>query len=288
MLILVSSFPRSGTHLTIDSLCKNVPHCVFPRDARLPRDFNYGSLLRNDAIVTDAFRHHIDQALEQAQRHVVIKSHLMPSVIMRVIQHQELDAATHRVFADIWDNAAKVCVYRDPRDVMVSRYHHQRAEGRGTFAAFLRQPPEVRGFGLVGDEPFVQNRVALWAQHVAECQQLDQRTPPTVHVRYEDLVQRFAPTFTDLAHALQLPLVSSIAMPRKSGRGWRDRLRRKLRDWGLNMRVESTAFLSDVPRQHWDAYFAQDDLDFLREVAGSAAARLGYELDVAKPDESPG
>jgi hypothetical protein len=279
MLILVSSFPRSGTHLTIDSLCKNVPNCLFPRDARLPRDFNYGSLLRNTETVTAAFRQHIDPALHHDTNHVVIKSHLMPSVIERMLQASELNADARQTLADIWRHAAKIYVYRDVRDVMVSRYHHQRAERQISFAEFLRQQPDVRGFGLRGDEEFAQNRVALWAQHVREWLHLEGSAPPVVYLKYEDLVEQFETSFATLARALQLPLAPRIAKPAKGNPSLWNRLRRKLRDRGLNLGVESTAFLAKTERRHWTAYFSPEDLAFVQRAAGAVSAQLGYRLD---------
>lgn len=253
--ILVSSHQRSGTHFLIDSLVLNCPDLRFPGSWRLPRDFSLGSLLRNDQGVTATFAR-----LLAGPGRIAIKSHLRMAEIAAALRSARLSPEAAQLLGRVQREAFKIYVWRDPRDVLVSRYHQ--LGYAGSFSAFLRAAnTNMSRHGDVVDAEALSN-VDYLVAHVRE------GLSPGVHdmvVRYEDLDRSHDAAVRAIAARLGAPVpdTTPVRRPRRrSGLGYR--ARRFLWRQGLLGRIEFSAADGAGRRTgHWRDYFSAEDLERL-------------------------
>lgn len=256
--LVVASHMRSGTHLTIDLLRRNVP-CVSARY------LNLDLLMRDHGapLSLGAFEREVDRlsGLPLLKTHAPARAEgWFPPGDERSRRALELLAGARIVY-----------VVRDGRDVMVSLYYYmQRYSGRvraQRFEQFLRdrddffqQSPEFRGL----------DRVSAWVRHVEGWLERED----VVVVRYEDLLERLAPTLLRALAELALPAPAQVAAVQVPA-GIPARVLRRVLAPLLPRRV-STAI---VPRRGvvGDAarHFSAADEDFFRERADALLGRLG-------------
>jgi hypothetical protein len=254
--VVVASHMRSGTHLTIDLLRRNV--------GTVSADYlNLDRLLpdHGEPIPVADF----EQRLEALRGAALLKTHT-PA---RAAWFAGGDPGSRRG-RDLLGAARAVYVVRDGRDVLVSLYYYMRHYSprvRGqSFAAFLRDRDDF----FQGCEGFSGlDRPSAWALHVTGWL----AEPGAVVVRYEDLLAHRERTVRDLALRLGLPVparVDGIAVP--SGLP-----RRVLRKVALKVRPRcaSTAIaprlgvVGDASR-----HFSPEDDAFFRQRAGAVSERL--------------
>lgn len=277
MLILVNSHPRSGTHLLIDSIVQNVPDAFFPHDPRLPADFNYGSLLRDDSSVNAVFAEQIERSEKNC---IVVKNHLMPTVITRAMESADYSEETQALLRRIWDESILFYIHRDPRDMLVSLYHHLRPKQDVDFGTFLRSESQYKYKELSDDYDGYANKPRFWRVHIEDWMPL---VPMRVTaVAYEDLNHHFDLTFRRIMQENHIFLKDEIAKPQKqtdSDRGLLDRLKWKLYRKGVVARMQSAAIDHARRRGAWQEYFSFEDLALTLAEVGETMVHLGYSTE---------
>ena len=277
MLIMVNSHPRSGTHLLIDAITQNVPNAFFPHDPRLPADFNYGSLLRDDPNVNAVFAEQIERSDKNC---IVIKNHLMPAAMTRAIESSDYSDETRQLLRRIWNDAIRIYIHRDPRDTLVSLYHHLRPNQEVDFSTFLHDPSQYSYKELPSDYEGYANKPRFWRAHIEDWMAL---VPMRVTaVAFEDLDGHFGSTFRQIMQENHIPLKGDVRKPQKqtdANRGFLGRLKHKLYRKGIRVRVESTAIEHSQREGSWETYFSPEDLALTLAEVGETMVHLGYATE---------
>lgn len=258
--VIVASHPRSGTHLTIDSLRLNFNtlgddfvdfDCLLPMHKRpvTPEDFR-AQLARQTGIP-------------------ILKTH-----VTAVGQEFTHDEETLRLAKSVLDTSKIIYVFRDGRDVLTSLYCYQQnlvpPPPKVSFAEFLRTPSAYRAAAISASGwPNDLTSVQAWARHVSEWLDSDRSLP----IGYEEWSADPAATLQKVARYLELPPPASVRRAAFQRPSFLARLKRKL----TGKQLESSAVL---PRKgvvgDWVNYFSKDDEDLFWDLAGSAMQRLGY------------
>jgi len=234
----VISHERSGTHFLINSILKNTN----ARGKKFLDHYNIGEWF-GPYTHKDSQAQHIRKFFSRrvffGYRHSVIKSHA----------DKDLFCAYYKPFPVIY-------ITRDPRDVMVSLFHHQRhkttreylenhnpqlrCHAYDTIGEFLKAPISSylrHCYSLKGESG---NVVQRWARHIQGWQGY---WGEIFFVRFEDLKRDFVATMTKVAAFLDISLKADIApvglhdmpsiMPRKGIVG----------DWQNHFSSQDEAFL---------------------------------------------
>lgn len=255
--IAVVSHPRSGTHLTIDGLRHFFVETYRKQRMRQAVHDLYVNLDRLDpthpfASTDDRFR----QVFEQSAQRVLIKTHCTTEI--------DQVGETYRPFADaVLAGSDVVYVVRDVRPVLASfmalrplKYPDSPTD----IATFLRTDMDGMGPPAVG-----------WAAHVSGW--LDR---PGVHVmKFEDMRRDYEGTMAQLGQALGLTSRNvPIRIYPKPKSILENKIRRILgRQWSSS--IDNLRMQIATPK--WREVMTADDLDLIREQAGAAMERLGYE-----------
>ncbi len=260
--VLVASHPRSGTHLTIDSLRLNFDaladdfvdlDCLLPKHKRpvTPEDFR--------------------ARLDRQARIPILKTH---SCVAR--QEFTHDEAVSRLAQSILDTSKIIYVFRDGRDVLTSLYFYQMGvsppQPEISFAQFLRSPSAIfdnsAAYAACG-WPSGLTTVQVWARHVSEWLDSGRSLP----IGYEEWSADPAATLQKVARYLELPPPASVRRAAFQRPSFLARLKRKL----TGKQLESSAVL---PRKgvvgDWVNYFSKDDEELFWDLAGPVMQRLGY------------
>lgn len=255
--IIVVSFPRSGTHLTIDLLRKHVKECRTWKHFGERLDHLYQPL----EGLKDKPRQHPPQAvIERLQRPQcpILKTHSTPAFQPWLDRYQP--------WIDWIRSEGKfVYVYRDGREALCSLYTGRFGMFENTedmsFSEFLRMDWE----GM--------NMAAWWASHVEQWLSVDHVAP----VQFKEIIQtpqqvieRLTSTF-NLTADYREPL-----LPRPIRSRWHGRWIR------LTSRCpESTALVPGRYRQiktpKWTDTFSADDRLFFHREAGQTLIRFDME-----------
>jgi len=252
--VLVVSHERSGTHLLIDLLRRNIPVCrARPALGRNPHDWLYFSLDRLNTghrrAVPTAFA---DAALARAPR-PLLKSHALPGFAgVRPDARAWLD--------DTLGRTTTLYVLRDGRAVMPSFHRHRMAMDPGTpleFSRFLRTP-------IKGRTP-----PRAWAAHVNAW---TARAGVQV-VRFEEMTGEPAAALGRLAAILGETADPAVrdALPPRGASPWAARVAR------LTGRLKSSNLVEVGGRTpRWAEVFTGEDRAFFEGEAGETLAAFGY------------
>jgi hypothetical protein len=163
---------------------------------------------------------------------------------------------THSAYSPLFGRTPAIGLTRDPRDVMVSRYHLVRdrlGSFDGTFAEFIRHP----SYGLDS-----------WFRHY-----LSWRDRWILVLRYEDLLANPRPEFDRLLRTLRVSCPDELvdeAIERSSFQHMRQVEQRR-----RPTATDASRFYRAGSSGQWSRYF--DDADEVHLAA--LAARYGVELD---------
>lgn len=257
--ILVASHPRSGTHLTLDTLRRQFLECSTWKYPGEPLDRLY---LPIEGLTTHHQKLSLQTALKTLGRfshkeaHPLIKTHAYPALSHLASGHGEL----HHW---IQQNAHKLYVVRDGRAVLCSLHLFMQSfdpQVRCSFSDFLRQ--EVNGV----------SRVKAWTNHVQTW-----ISQPNVHVlKFEQLIQKPRQTLLDLGQQFNLTLREiEPLLPRSPHTIWQGRWAR-LTQW----QPESSAIIGYYRGQQtskWQTIFTPSDHTFFQQEAGGLLTHLGYD-----------
>jgi hypothetical protein len=256
--VVVVSHMRSGTHLTLDLLRRNVPELA-------PRYRNLDQLApthgRPIALADFVARFAADRGLP------ILKTHCTPG-----LEEFAVDSEVHAYVEEVIARSRLVYVLRDGRDVLVSLYHFTQSfdldVARQSFSEFLRGEDryfrhckELRGL----------DRVSAWRRHG----ELWLAHPQVVAVRYAELLREPARAVPRLAEALGLAPAESIATVALPKRDLVSRVARKLRQL-VDPRNASSSIQPGPGRLGEGArWFTVEDEAFFVERAGAWASHPG-------------
>lgn len=259
--IVVTTHPRSGTHLMIDLLRKQFAPCK--------GWLHFGETLHHlylnlDDLSTIKQRElPIDEAIDILKRpdRPIVKTHALPSF-------NSFKEDGKRLAHALLDQGTTLHVVRDGRDVMCSAhawYRDLTGNHDLPLADFLRQKQ-----GSV-------SRVRFWADFVTRW--ADQ--PDVLVMRFEDVVSDTEAVVAKLGEVLGMnPLYETPLLPERLSKGGRlaDYWRRLTRDH------ESTAILGRPNQQaplDWREAFTDEDRQFFWDEAGPVLERFGYQHDAS-------
>lgn len=246
--ILVSSHRRSGTHVLIDSLRKNIPSADFPNHALLPADFNLGSLFSKQERVYKIFSRLIDSPTP-----VIIKSHLLPQECFIKTPSDKYETLIRNIF----DESQKLYISRDGRDVLISLYKFLKPSG--SFSDFIREQndhivQEIRSF-----QDFDANRVAYWSHHVREWQKLKD----VQQVSFATLMDDFQGTMAGILTHLGCEIPHTIEKPEIPRHLFWQGVQKKLHHFGLAKLPENSSVRPNKGSKYSGAHaFSEQDLTF--------------------------
>lgn len=263
--ILVASHPRSGTHLTLDTLRRQFAACAAWKYPGERLDRLYLPLEGLTAEDKGLSRPIAQQILGRSPR-PLLKTHAYPALAHLQSDYPDLHYWIH-------ESAQKLYVVRDGRAVLCSLHlfmQSYKPEARCSLSDFLRQ--EVNG----------KSRVRAWATHV----QTWMAQPDVYVLRFEDFIQYPRQTLTALGHQLELPprFVEPL-LPRSPHTIWQGRWAR-LTQW----RPESSAIIGyygGQKTQKWQDTFSAGDRAFFHQEAGGLLQHLGYITSEAWVDAAP-
>ncbi|MGF1484561.1 MAG: sulfotransferase domain-containing protein [Opitutales bacterium] len=252
--IVVSSHPRSGTHLTLDTLRRNFPAC---RTKTLPLETVHNHYYSAEALTLEKYRRRpawMKKILQRGQRPLV-KTHMLPNL-------PDLETYTPEVREWLLSEADFVYVVRDGRSVMSSFYLFLQSfneDARKPFPEFLRGSPGKEG-----------EHVHYWVRHVSEwCDK-----PGVKAIRCEDLLKKTEPTVRELGEFLGIePDLQNPPLPPKPSSVWEVRRRR------LHRIADTTAILSFYggnKTEDWRKLFSDADMQYFLDICGSTMERYGY------------
>ena len=254
--IIVASFPRSGTHLTIDAL----RHFFIETYRRQGYGQSVHSLymnldrldVRHPYPLTEKKAMHI---LGTCAKRVIIKTHCG-------VEIDQVGAAHRALAREIIDASDVVCVVRDVRPVMTSFMALRPMkfpDSPRDISTFLRTPMDG------GEGP-----AANWARHVAGW--LDR---PGVHIiKFEAMREDYAKAISTLGEQLHLTTNRyPIRMFPKPRSMFENRVRRWL---GIqnSSAIDNLRMAFETP--DWKQVMTKNDLALIREQAGDVMNRLVY------------
>ena len=246
--ILVSSHRRSGTHFLIDSLRKNIQAANFPNHARLPADFNLGSLFSKKEQIYDIFTKLIDSPGPS-----IIKSHLLPeecNIGSPRDKHEEL-------IKEIFVQSKKLYISRDGKDVLISLYKYLKPVC--SFSDFIRQQndhivKEIRSFQV-----YDSNRVSYWSYHINQWQGIDS----VKYLSFDALMNDFQETIHDILTTLGYDIPTLIEKPHIPKYLFWHAIQKKMNHFGLARLPESSSVRPNKGSKTSGAlHFSESDLEF--------------------------
>lgn len=244
--ILVASHRRSGTHLTLDLLRRNIPACV-PRMLPLekPHD-SYLNLDRFEPTTTLPCTQREALRILSKSARPLLKTHTEPAFADIASEHAGFVRA-------VVDRSKTIYVHRDGKKVMCSMWTWRRVfdpSARVPFAEFIRQTDD-RG----------RSRVRVWADHVSAWG----RVPGVLMVDFDRIVRDAPSLLAEIGAFIgETPAIQDPPLPRSNT----TRLQSYLSRLTGNLESTNQHAAGDRPPKPEEA-FTGDDLAFYEaESAG--------------------
>jgi hypothetical protein len=184
------------------------------------------------------------------------------------------DDSVAKYITHLYDEAQKIYVHRDGRDVMVSLFHYQKHLGQisdeQSFSAYLRGMNSFDTYSYVGE----MRRLEYWVYHVRSW--MDKKD--VLFVSYDDLQENYVMTLQAISAFIGCPLPEKIRDVRRSvekkGQFARlmDHIVRRLK----GMRYSSVGFRKGASGD-WKDYFSPADRHYFAAWAGELNRHLGYQ-----------
>lgn len=257
--IIVASFPRSGTHLTIDVLRNQFRECHAWKWPGERSDHLYVPL---EGLISKKDPHRESDILRRARRResMVIKTHSFPEFA------SWRESFAHWV-AWIEQKGRFLYVFRDGREALVSLYFGRHGmvpnSTDATFSQFLRLP-------YMG-----KLMPRTWADHVESWF----AKPGVVTMNYRQLVRSPRAELDRLAQALSLtPDYREPLLPPPIRSLWHGRWIRLTRMRPLSTALVPGRVLTLASPKWWEVFTAEDR-HWFHEHAGQTLIRTGIERD---------
>jgi hypothetical protein len=260
--IVVASFPRSGTHLLIDTLRLDFPDCRSwkwwgERTDRLYLNFASLAWERNRVTERKAI------GIMRRSRIPVIKTHAVADFSHDVVDGALLKEPAKALAGWLRQHARTLYIYRDGRNALCSLFEMKRrydADSNVPFSTFLRQ--------CIGGK----SRVREWADHVRGWMD----NADVFCIGMEELLAHPAICVKAIADKLGLPSDKcGCKLPRRIRSIADGRIQRL-----FSLQPESTALIHpEGGRMDWRQFFTAADRRFFAEESDDLLIKLGYEED---------
>lgn len=261
--LLVSSHPRSGTHLMIDVLRRQFPSTRSWRLFGRPLDHLYLNLER---LVAENRRFDDAMALRivARPRRPLMKTHFLADFSESWVADESGPMPPE--WRDYADRAMHLYVHRDPRDVMASYKQFLSSIVPGvaemTLGAFMRSPHWSGG----------EDRLGWWVRHVEGWRAV----PGVMMVGYAALVKSPAAIIGDIEHMLGEASADRQPLLPPKVEKITDTRRHRL----FSLAPHSTAIIADrqrFPLDDWRTALSPEDHGFIAQRAGGVMRSLGYD-----------
>lgn len=252
-LVLISSFRRSGTHLTIDSIINNVS-VVSPRLFTLDQLSHH----HKSNLSIKRFSKKLVNQLER-YNYVIIKTHQPDQVY-------PLSKESQHFYDKILHNAKKIYVIRDGRDVMVSLWHYLSTIDPNENSTFNEH--------LLKHLPAWQDHVNYWNKR------------RVYSVKFEDWYRDYEKTLSDLLTFIELQTpekINNMVRVFKSDPRYNDRIPNLVKRLMRKTKWNSKWLTAIEPREglvgSWKIYFSEENKSVFKNKCGIYLEDLGYEKD---------
>lgn len=264
-IILIISHRRSGTHLCIDSLRLNAKEIAQPfltLETLFPSHKEY--------ISRAIFKKKMLKYQEK-DKNLIIKTHLMSNMTGKYGNNNDLDVDTHIFIDELFNNAKKIYIYRDGRDVMVSYYHYlnQKKIGNIEIGHKKRDKIDTDFFD------FLQQNLPYWRQHVMSWINREN----VLKLSFENFAFNYENTLNHCINFIGLePKTDTINIYKKfqSHNSLYMLILNKIFQIGRIPKYSAIA-PKDGNVGIWKNYFRKRENDYFKQVAGDLLIDLGYE-----------
>ena len=191
MNIIIISYRRSGTHLTIDSLINNL------------QDFKSAKVITLDDILNTKNKSFSEElSTKTATGNSIIKTHFVSDFSFYDINSQD------KVFLDnFFKNNLKIYVYRNCFDVMVSLFHYMKNYktefNELKFNDFIQMKHDFEY------NPEKLSRSSFWAFHIRGWQEANTNNN-ILFIKYEDWISDYEGTLNKISNFTQIKLNQKI------------------------------------------------------------------------------
>ncbi len=256
--IVITSHPRSGTHLTMDLIRRHFPESrIYKRWGSNESVFlsigGFNSKNKyNPSLETEALK------LIRPCSHPVIKLH--------TYAWQGIEKNYPHWIEWMAEKGKTIFVYRNIYAVLTSMHQYEQsfnALARCPLKEFIRQP-------YLGKA----NRVVYWNEEMIRWRNREH----TLVVSYEEMIHKTEETIHKIAHYLELkPQIKYPLLPRKVNSIWHARLQRI-----FSKNPGSTAIVAyykkPIKNNNWHEQFDKEDLAYINKYAHEAMSLFDYKL----------
>ena len=235
--------PRSGTHLTIDLLRRNLPALATKKRLLEPLDALYVPV---DLALQPGVKGHrkVRQLIERHQ-FPILKTHWM------LPDYSNVQPRASDIHDWLATKAKRLYVIRNPRKVIASHY---------LFQLSFQQPPANLDGWLI-------HASRSWVNHVKRWHGLCDIT-----IRFEDIISDPAAVVHDVGALVnETPTLASPILPPRLRSKWVGRWRRC-----FSRRSPSTEIMTPNQGASFDSLFAQADIREFLKIVGPVCKEWGY------------
>ncbi|MFX0093638.1 MAG: sulfotransferase domain-containing protein [Candidatus Hodarchaeota archaeon] len=251
--ILILSFRRSGTHLTIDSILNNfqqISKTYLTLEQLFPSHHEHLDVIKLKSKI-------------HPKMHTIIKTHMNSAFLTQFGDYKDLSENKRGFFLDILDKSKKIYVYRDGRDVMVSLYYYWQSIKADYNLSFLNH---------------LKLNLIDWKEHVKGWLS----KPDVLPISFEEFPQNYDLAIKKIKNFLQIPLNKKIIncygkiIPNASFYNF---LAQKILQKLSIVPISTTIRPRKGIMGDWRNHFDDESKKYFNSIAGKLLTRLGYEKD---------
>lgn len=263
--IVVASFPRSGTHLTIDFLRRNFAACKIRKRPWGYLDNLYSNLDRLSPAI--AWGQTPQEAVEIMGRcaRPIVKTHAFPDFRRFMPGYMEMGEVGEEFGRAMCTRAKVIYVMRDVRDVACSQHLWARGDlsgGPEDLRAFVRESGD-RGLTLPQQ----------WQEHAAAWR----AETGTFMLQFEQIVREPEETVRRLAEFIgEEPLAIENRIPPRLQSAWHRRWVRLSQSDPFSTAIIGGRHEKRPRPFKWREVFNEADRRYIHEEAGEMLKELGY------------
>jgi hypothetical protein len=264
-IILIISHRRSGTHLAIDSLRLNVKD-IAQNFLTLEVLFPFHKQYISRTIFEKKLQKYQDE-----YKYIIIKTHLMLKGKGKYGDYKNLDKDTQIFIDRLFEQAMKIYIFRDGRDVMVSYYHYLNQKKIGDINIGHKKRDEID----ITFFDFLQQNLQFWCQHVMSWIDMEN----VLTLSFENFAFNYENTLNHCLNFIGLDSKSDTINIYKKFQSYNSLymlILNKIIKIGRTPKYSAIAPM-DGDVGGWKNYFSKNEKDYFKQIAGDLLINLGYE-----------